>query len=200
MRIEVEITGTTALICNRFHDEAAEAATNGNRTASAAGERGTPMEQAAKKLYYGRDGKVLVVPQPNLLRCLVDGGLFHKAGKSKITTQRNSLLYACLDIEDAEIPITHKEPWRVDTRAVRIPSTGGRILAHRPMFDDWSLRFIVVLDTDVVSIKLLRQIVDDAGKKIGLGDFRPATKGPFGKFVVTQWREVPEIGLAKKAA
>jgi hypothetical protein len=35
--------------------------------------------------------------------------------------------------------------------------------------------------------KLFREIVDAAGKRIGLGDFRPATKGPFGKFVVTSW-------------
>jgi hypothetical protein len=193
MRIEIEVTGTTALICNRFHDEAAEAASNGGRTASAAGDRGTPREQAEKKLYTGKDGRTLIIPQPNLLRSIVDGGQYHKAGRSKITTQRSSLLYACLDIEGAEIPIVHKEPWRVDTRAVRIPSTGGRILAHRPMFDDWSLKFTALLDTDVIGVKLLRSIVDDAGKKIGLGDFRPATKGPFGKFVVTQWREVPEV-------
>jgi hypothetical protein len=203
MRIEVEVTGTTALICNRFHDEAAEAATNGRRASAAAGDRGTPMEQAEKKLYTGKDDETLIIPQPNLLRCIVDGGLYHKAGKSKITTQRNSLLYACLDIEGAEIEIHHKEPWRVDTRAVRIPSTGGRILAYRPMFDDWSLQFVAVLDTDVVGVKLLRMIVDDAGKKVGLGDFRPATKGPFGKFVVTQWKELPEAALrvaSKKAA
>lgn len=195
MRIDVEITGTTGLICNRFHDEAAEKATNGSRAATAAGDRGTPKEQAEKKLYYGADGKTLIIPQPNLLRCIVDGGSFHKAGKNKITTQKSSLLYACLDIEAAEIPLLHKEQWRVDTRAVRIPSTGGRILAYRPMFDDWSLRFTATLDTDVIGVKLLRSIVDDAGKKVGLGDFRPATKGPYGKFVVTQWVERPEVAL-----
>ena len=195
MKIDIEITGTTALICNRFHDEAAESATSGRRASATAGDRGTPKEQAEKKLYYGADGKTLMIPQPNLLRCIVDGGSFHKAGKSKITTQKSSLLYACLDIEAAEIPLIHKEPWRVDTRAVRIPSTGGRILAHRPMFDDWVLRFTATLDTDVVGVKLLRAIVDDAGKKVGLGDFRPATKGPYGKFVVTQWTEKAETVL-----
>lgn len=199
MRIEIEVAGTTALICNRFHDEAAERATSGSRILAAAGDKGTPREQAERKLYYGRDGVTPMIPQPNLLRSIVDGGQFHKAGRSKITTQRSSLLYACLDIDEAEIPITHREPWRVDTRAVRIPSTGGRILAHRPMFDDWMLRFTVVLDTDVIGAKLLRSIMDDAGKKIGLGDFRPSTKGPFGKYVVTQWREVSETELAKVA-
>jgi len=32
--------------------------------------------------------------------------------------------------------------------------------------------------------------VDAAGKRIGLGDFRPQTKGPFGKYVITDWKEI----------
>ena len=84
------------------------------------------------------------------------------------------MLYSCLDIPGAEIAIKHKEDWRVDTRAVRIPSTGGRIIAHRPMFDDWELSFELVLDEKLLGAKMLRQIVDDAGQRIGLGDFRPA--------------------------
>jgi hypothetical protein len=30
-------------------------------------------------------------------------------------------------------------------------------------------------------------MIDAAGKRIGLGDFRPSCKGPFGKFVVIHW-------------
>jgi hypothetical protein len=186
MKIAIEITGTTALICNKFTDAAAERATNGTVSSASAADRGTPLEIAESKLYIGRDGCPMI-PQPNLLRCLVEGGRFHKAGKAQITTQKSSMLFSCLDIEGAEIKIHHKEPWRVDERPVRIPSTGGRILARRPMFDDWRLQFVCELDTSIVGVKLLRTIIDDAGKRIGLGDFRPATKGPFGKFVVTQW-------------
>lgn len=39
----------------------------------------------------------------------------------------------------------------------------------------------------MITAGLFREIVDAAGKRIGLGDFRPACKGPFGKFVVTSW-------------
>jgi len=88
-----------------------------------------------------------------------------------------------------EIPIIHDEPWEVDTRAVRIPATGGRILCYRPKFNDWSLYFTMRLDDEVMTCELLREILDAAGKRIGLGDFRPDCKGPFGKFVVTHWEE-----------
>jgi hypothetical protein len=189
LKIEVEIEGTTPLICNKFTDAAAEAASSGTRSAIATTDRGTPLEIAASKLYVGTDGKTFVIPQPNLLRCLVEGGRFHKVGKAQVTTAKSSMLFACIDIEGAEIEIIHRQPWKVDTRAVRIPATGGRILAHRPIFDDWRLSFVLEIDETIMSPKLMRQIVDDAGKRVGLGDFRPATKGPYGKFVVTRWQE-----------
>ncbi|MDQ7832006.1 MAG: hypothetical protein RDU30_09740 [Desulfovibrionaceae bacterium] len=188
MQVMITIQGTTPLLCNRFTDEAAMSSSSGTRAATV-GDRGTPREQAEKKLYIGTDGTPMI-PQPNLFRCLIDAGTFFKAGKSKVTTQKSSLIPACLTIYGVEIAIRSKQGWEVDTRAVRIPSTGGRILAHRPTFNDWALEFVVELDTSIMSSKLFRELVDAAGKRIGLGDFRPACKGPFGQFVVTQWSEV----------
>lgn len=192
MRLKIRIEGTTPLICNRFTDAAAEASSSGTRGSGSAKDRGTPLEIAESKLYSGLDGKPMI-PQPNLLRCLIEGGRFHKTGKTQLTTSKSSHLYACVSIEGAEISLIHTQPWKVDTRAVRIPSTGGRILAHRPMFDDWALEFEVILDTSILGAKVFRMVVDDAGNRIGLGDFRPATKGPYGRFVVTRWEEVREL-------
>jgi hypothetical protein len=185
-RIKCVIEGTSPLLCNKFTDEAAMKATNPGGASQIAGSKGTPREQAEKKLYIGQDGK-FIIPQPNLFRCIIDAGTYFKAGKSKVTTQKSSLIPACVAISDVEIPIDHVEPWDVDTRAVRIPSTGGRILCYRPCFQDWRLTFEIELDTEMMNAKLMREIIDAAGKRIGLGDFRPATKGPFGRFVVTSW-------------
>lgn len=187
-RYIIKIDGITPLICHRFSDEAAMKSSSGSRVAAAAAHRGTPQDIAQGFLYYGLAGN-LIIPQPNLLRCLVDGGRFFKAGKAQITSNEKSLLYSCLDIPAAEIPLLHTKPWRVDTRAVVIPSTKGRVLQHRPMFDDWALEFEVELDETILDAKLLRDIVDAAGKRVGLGDFRPARKGPYGKFVVTKWNQ-----------
>ena len=193
MEIAITLEGRTPLLCNKFTDKAAMNASGGTRGSSAAAERETPQEICKSKLYIDSDG-MPIIPQPNLLRCLVDGGQFHKNGKKQITTQKASMLYSCVDIEGVGIPIEHKQPWKVDTRPVRIPSTGGRILCHRPMFDDWRLNFSVVLDTEILSQSLFRSIVDDAGNRVGLGDFRPGTKGPYGRFRVVHW-EVMEIPL-----
>lgn len=186
VKIAVAIEGSTYLLCNRFSDEAAEQASGTGVRLSSPRDKGTAREQAEHKLYVGHDGKPMV-PQPNVFRCVIDAGTYFKAGKSKVTTQKSSLIPACVEVQGVEIPIEHREPWTVDTRAVRIPSTGGRILCHRPCFHDWKLAFDVTLDTDLIGLRLFREIMDAAGKRIGLGDFRPACKGPFGKFTVVKW-------------
>lgn len=184
--LNVRIEGKTPLLCNRFTDAAQMNATSGSRSAMT-GDPGSPKEIAETKLYTSAEDGVPVIPQPNLYRCIIDAGKFFKSGKSKVTTQKSSLIPACVDMPDVEYPIIYSDEWQVDTRAVRIPSTGGRILAHRPMFSDWALEFYVTLDESMIAERLFREIVDKAGAAIGLGDFRPDCKGPFGKFVVTRW-------------
>lgn len=186
MFVNFTITGISPLIMNRFTDEAAEKATNGTRTSVLSGDKGSPREQAEKKLYRDENGTI-GIPQPNLFRCIIDGGAFFKSGKSKITTQKSSLIPACVGIDGVLLPLKYRDDWQVDMRPVRIPSTGGRILAFRPIFYDWSLNAHAELDDEMIDAKLFRQILDAAGKRIGLGDFRPACKGPYGRFVVDKW-------------
>jgi len=187
--VKVTIEGVTPLLMHRFTDEAQRKATEGSGTSITVGDHGTPREQAEKCLYLD-ENDVIVMPGPNLFRCLIEAGKFFKAGRSKITTQKSSLIPACLELNELAIPVDYDDDWTIDTRPVRIPATGGRILRHRPCFNDWKLTFTLGMDVSEMNEKLVRQIVDAAGRKIGLGDFRPDCKGPFGKFVVKHWERV----------
>ena len=186
MFVKVKIKGTTPLLMNRFTEEAQIKVSNGSTTALV-GSKGTPREQAAKKVYADEDGN-LHLPGPNIFSAIICAGKFHKAGKSKVTTVKTSLIPAGVALQEIVCPLGTKK-FEVDSRSVVIPATGGRIMCHRPRLDDWQLAFTLDIDTEVFDPKLVRQIVDDAGKKIGLGDYRPDRKGPFGKFVVTEWKE-----------
>lgn len=108
---------------------------------------------------------------------------FHKIGRRAATTDIAAAVY----LSPFELPLTGD--WHVDSRAVVIPATKGRILRHRPMFDEWSVSFQVQIDNDLVSEKLVRDILEDSGKLVGLGDFRPARKGPYGRFSVVEWKK-----------
>ncbi|NCB09979.1 MAG: hypothetical protein EOM73_17715 [Bacteroidia bacterium] len=175
--IKIKITGTTPLICNRFTEDAQIAADDVN-----------PEKEAEKKLYIGKDGNPML-PQFNLLKAFINAGWFFRIEGCKVTTRKKSLIPACVEIEGLEIPIRSKDGWEADTRAVRIRSSGRRIFSHRPKFNDWELEFTVHFDEEIMNAELFRKIVDTAGKCIGLGDFRPERKGPFGKFTVSLWEE-----------
>lgn len=103
----------------------------------------------------------------------------------------SSLIPAGIAVTDLVCPLNTKD-WECDSRSVVIPSTGGRIMCHRPRLDEWSLKFTLEVDEEMFAEKFVRLLVDDAGKKIGLGDYRPSRKGPFGRFVVTKWEVVRE--------
>lgn len=201
MKINVTIEGISPLLMNRF-TEAAEVAVSGGTAVSFRGDKGTPRQQAEPKRYADADGN-LFIPGSNLFACIIAAGTFHKAGKSKLTTLKTSLIPAGAIVDALICPLhdANGEPlkgWEVDSRSVVIPSTGGRIMCHRPRVDAWQCTFPVELDTTMFSPNLIRAVIDDAGKKIGLGDYRPARKGPFGRFVVTKW-EVAQSGVLQAA-
>lgn len=190
MKVNVTISGLTPLLMNRF-TEAAEVQVSGGTSVSFRGDKGTPREQAAGKRYADDKGN-LYIPGPNIFAAIIAAGTFHKAGKSKLTTMKTSLIPAGLMVEDLVCLLVNEKgdpisEWEVDSRSVVIPSTGGRIMAHRPRVDRWQTTFTLDVDGSMFSPNLIRAVVDDAGKKIGLGDYRPARKGPFGRFVVTKW-------------
>lgn len=187
MLVNVTIAGTTALLMNRFPDEDTSAPRSSMR-----GDKGTPREQAEKKAYVLPSTSTLYLPGPNIYSGLIEAGKFHKIGKRQVTTLKGSLVPAGIYLTTVECiltnpdgnPLTHFE---VDSRPVVVPSTGGRIMCHRPRLDEWQTLFTLEIEESEFDPKFVRTLVDDLGKKVGLGDFRPQRKGPFGRFVVKSW-------------
>lgn len=184
MEIKITLGGVSPLICNRF-TEAAQQAVSQSSGSTFRGDKGTPREQAKPKVYTGIKGRP-VLPAVNLLASFVEAGRFIKSGRSKLSTTRSSLVPAGLSIKEPEMQISPSK-WEVDSRPVVIPSTNGRIMCHRPRFDEWKIGCTLVVDDTLFSERIIRELVDIAGKRIGVGDFRPSRRGPFGRFEVIKW-------------
>lgn len=58
-----------------------------------------------------------------------------------------------------------------------------RILRTRAKFDEWAVAFTVEADDELVDDRQLASWLDIAGRRIGLGDWRPEQFGHFGRFV-----------------
>lgn len=60
-----------------------------------------------------------------------------------------------------------------------------RVLKTRAMFDlDWGLRFVLDCDEELIEKRHLERWLDIAGRRIGIGDWRPEKSGDYGRFDV----------------
>lgn len=143
-----------------------------------------PEEQAERAAYRDSDGK-LYIPGVAIQRCLVGAAVYSK-GKGRASLQKPAA--ACLLVTPEYVTLG-TDRYEIDSRPVVVPATKGRVVRHRPRFNDWQATFTLEYEEELLSEKQVREIVDNAGKRCGLLEFRPATKGPFGRFVVTEWKQ-----------
>ena len=67
----------------------------------------------------------------------------------------------------------------------------------RPVVPQWKLSFKIEVDRELMenslqgtsTLELLTRVLSDAGKKQGIGDYRPQKGGSFGRFEVTNAKE-----------
>jgi hypothetical protein len=143
-------------------------------------------EQAEIAAYRCPDTKQLFVPGVNIQRCLVGAATYSK-GKGRATLQK--IVAACVLVPEERCLLGVKD-YAIDSRSVVIKATKGRIVRHRPRVNNWQVSFTILWDPNLLTEAQLRRVVDDAGSLVGLLDFRPECKGPFGRFIVTKWETV----------
>jgi len=68
----------------------------------------------------------------------------------------------------------------VDQRTVKVGM--AKTIRTRPIFNSWTVKFTCWLDVDKMNVEQLVQIVENAGRYVGLGDYRPR----YGRFQIVK--------------
>ena len=190
VQLKVTLRGVSPLLMNKI-DEATllNLRRPGGKRAKTAERPELPRDEAATKVYITRDGHPYL-PTENMLACLIAAGQFVRLdGKRQVSTAKSTTLPAFLSLDDELLLLKGEHQWETDIRPGRNPNGGEMVCLVRPRFDAWEFDVNCTVDLDEISMALVRQLFDTAGKRIGLGDFRPSRKGPFGKFSVIGWAE-----------
>ena len=92
-----------------------------------------------------------------------------------------------------EIPFGTKS-YAIDTRRIVNKSTKGASLKSRPKLKSWKLPFQILIEDDF-PVKpdpgpIVKEMLEEAGRRVGIGSYRPTCKGRFGKFIVTKFSEI----------
>jgi hypothetical protein len=196
IQVTITCTGSTPLLMNRLTPETLESIRTKAKKSKSASRPETPRDEAAPKVYQTKDGAPYL-PTENLLACLIAAGQFVRLdGKRQVSTAKSTVLPAFLTLDDMYIPLLDapagKVPaWEVDVRPGRNPNGGEAVCLCRPRFDKWCFTVQASVDLDEVELRIVRELFDIAGKRIGLGDFRPQRKGMFGRFQVVRWDDNP---------
>lgn len=214
-KYEVTLTGTNPLLMHQDSIEWADKMEKWkndpkNKKFSKAGDDRTPAFRWMGYLYH--DDNIVALPQDMIMRCimegsglvLVPGGKMGKTFKSQSQSGIScSTPYFPLFVGGAEIKMTDIHPLReeddfsvhqetVESLGFALWPKRARIgsskhIRVRPRFDEWSVVGTLQVFDRQISDDILLDILEQAGKYKGLGNWRPSsrTPGPYGTFTVS---------------
>ena len=178
-KIRVTIEGTTPILFNRFRDVAIEGKSK-KRTGAMA------ESDIEDKLYQDDNGKTQI-PSVYLKNCITEASKqFKIVGKGKSTYSK--LVASTVDIEPFMIDLKAGKYEIFRISAVN-PMTGGRMMVERPRYTKWGASFEIIINDPAVPVSVVQEILEHAGKYVGIGDWRPQKKGMHGKFAISEFKK-----------
>jgi hypothetical protein len=129
--------------------------------------------------YYTEDG-ACGVPAMAFKAAMISAA--HKDLGIEKTMVRKALFLRCSDANGI-IPIEYSKMVKRQD-AVRV-GRGSTDLRYRPEFRDWTAKLIFEIDTELLTVEDVVNLLNRAGFGVGVGEWRPEKGGEFGRFKVT---------------
>lgn len=144
-------------------------------------------KEEAEKAAYRNNKNELIIPSRCIKAAILNAASWYKFGKKSA----KPILAGCTRIEPSEIVLRDfkgkiLKKYEIDLRPVVIQKS--RIIRSRPLIKEWKAEFDIVYDNTVIEdTGIIAKIVEEAGKRIGLLDNRPARYGENGTFEVEKF-------------
>lgn len=128
-------------------------------------------------LYIDKDGPF--IPSMNLDAAFVEAAKMQKLGKhvKRAMMVMEDKVYLKYDGPRTAAALVNDSRF-VDARSVRVSM--ARLTRCRPRFNEWEAECTLAFDAEQINQNEVKQIVENAGRLVGVGDFRPR----FGRFTV----------------
>jgi len=176
--IKVEITGLSPLLMNNPASMIDEASNQMKQKT----QKHNLGEEAKKLLYEDKKGN-LYIPSEAIKGCLIGASSYKKIGKFSA----RPMIAGGVFITPQEIPL-NKNEYDLDVRTVVIQR--ARVVKARPKVEDWKAEFEISYNEKLIgNAEIIKAILEEAGERVGILDFRPAKLGSFGRFKVSKWQE-----------
>lgn len=175
-KIQIEITGDTPLLMNspKAMLEPKEAVRKTTKVYD--------PETEAEKVAYRTEKGELYVPNTAIKGTMINASAWKKAGKNAL----RPILAAAIRIPKSELLLGTKD-YEIDLRTVVIQR--ARVVKARPVIKNWKLSFEMIYNEDLIADpEIIKEVLREAGERVGILDFRPQKLGEFGTFSVTKFK------------
>lgn len=189
---KVRLEGASALLQHRMSEEAVMTLLGAKARRKQIQEERLPRDVASDHAYQTEGGKFYIP------LTYISGALASVAGDYKQTNSAKrsykSIIAGCVIADDETATLLDKKgkpltSFEVDIRRA-VNHKAGAIAVCRPRFDEWTCEFTLQIDTDLLPQELALRMLNDAGRRSGIGSYRVSKGGPFGRFNVTKWEEI----------
>lgn len=173
---KVVIEGTAPLL---FHAWSVEAVAE--KAAAAKGSRGKKTDNLESYIYRDEQGYICL-PSEYLRQSIIHAAKFMQDPRSPRKSAMD-LFKAGLLVTPERASLGSKDWDRIDQRRVQVQRNG--ITRHRPCFEKgWRAEFAIeVLLAEYISRDTLQHALVNAGRLIGVGDFRPT----YGRYAIVRF-------------
>ena len=188
-----EITGKSPGVM--FNNPSMMAENSGAVTKTRGNKKYNDEDEAEMRTYRNDKGN-LIVPAVQIRASILEASKAYKLGRTNMKTLLNHIMIEPVD--ELELKSLKNRPiktYNIDKRRVVVSRAG--IMRARPVVPEWKLTFSVEVDRELMenslqgtsTLDVLTKILSDAGKKQGIGDYRPQKGGSFGRFDITDAKE-----------
>lgn len=178
---EVTVEGSAPIMFHRWSCEAVEAKAN-----AAKGSKAKKEDDWESYLYRDTAGEI-AIPGEYLRQAIIEAAKYRQDPRSPRKSAKDLFKAAVISLTDLATTGA-SEPDYLDRRRVCVMRAA--VTRVRPALNaGWSATFQLMVQTpEYISPQTLNGVIADAGRLVGLGDFRPS----YGRFVVSKFDVMEE--------
>jgi len=186
-KIHCKIVGTSPLLMNRYNIEKQLDAKKLKRIVNSY----IPSEEAENSAYWTSTGKrELIIPTGVIYAALLNASSFHKINKRSARTVLAGAMRVMAMDGSEEIRLG-TDKYVIDTRGVVINK--ARVPKSRAKLEKWQAEFYIVFNDNLIpNAEHIQPVLEEAGQRIGIMDFRPSKSGWFGTFEVVDFKVIED--------
>jgi len=183
---EYFIEGTSPLL---MHNPAGMLVPKDNKPTTKAKSIPAPADEAEAGTYRAEDGR-LYFPMIGAKRGVLLASTGKKIGKNAAPKMVRAGLFEADERMFFYHPETKEPLFDYEIFSASVVIMRSRVVHHRPKVWPWAATVLFEVNDDYLAPQHVNDLLEEAGKLAGLGDWRPEKSGRYGRYRVTGYQAI----------